>query len=65
VISPSYISASVLLLAQLLPLLGVQIGTEELTAFVSTVVSIIAGIVILVRRYQKGDLNVAGFKKLG
>lgn len=63
-ISPTYISGIVLLLAQILPVIGVNIGNDALTSFVSTVISIIAGIVILVRRHGKGDVTLAGFKKL-
>lgn len=64
-ISPTYVSGIVLVLAQVLPLIGVTIGSEELTTFVSTLVSIISGLIILVRRHGKGDITIAGFKKLG
>lgn len=61
--SQTYASVIVLLLAQVLPKLGVVIGTEELTTTVATVVTIVSGLWIAIRRYQAGDVSSFGFRK--
>ena len=61
--SPTYVSALVALLSQILPLLGVEIGSEDLTTTITTISTIVAVLVILIRRYLKGDLTLAGMKR--
>lgn len=61
--SPTYISTIVLILAQVLPWLGIQVGGEALTTTASTLITVVAGVVILVRRLQKGDITVFGKSK--
>ena len=64
-ISQEYISALVIVLAQILPAMGVTLGTADLTSLIGAVVTLIAGVWIMIRRYSKKDINIAGFKKLG
>jgi hypothetical protein len=61
--SPTYVSALVALLAQLLPMIGVEIATDELTNFLMTGATIVAALVILGRRFLKGDVTVFGAKR--
>jgi hypothetical protein len=58
--SPTYVCALVALLSQVLRMIGVEIGSEDLTATLMTVLTVVSAIVILVRRYWKGDLTVNG-----
>lgn len=61
--SQTIISVIVLLLAQLLPKLGVQFDSESLTTTVQLIVSVAAALWIWVRRYQAGDIKVLGIRK--
>ena len=61
--SGTYLSVIVIILAQLLPLIGVQVGSDELTTTIQTLVEIGAGIVILYKRWTRGDVGVFGFRK--
>jgi len=58
--SPTYVSALVALLSQVLPMIGLEIGTDELTNFITTAATIGAALVILIRRFWKGDITVFG-----
>lgn len=51
------------LLATVLPLLGVTVGTESLTTTLQTLVAIATGVWIWYQRVQRGDVNVAGVRK--
>jgi len=57
-------SAIVAVLANVLPLLGVQVGSEALTTTITTIVTVAAGLWIMVRRFQKGDIGLFGSRKL-
>lgn len=61
--SQTYISVIVLFLAQLLPAIGINVGTEELTTTIQTLVTLGAGFWILIRRLQVGDITFAGVRK--
>jgi uncharacterized membrane protein len=58
--SPTYVSALVALLSQVLPWIGLEIGTEELTTTITTIATVVAALVILIRRFWKGDVTVFG-----
>lgn len=58
--SQTYIAMFVLLAAQILPHLGVTIGSDQLTTTITTVASIAAGLWALVRRYQAGGVTLVG-----
>lgn len=47
----------------LLPLVGVQIGTDALTNAVQVVVAVGTGLWIYFRRVQQGDVTLAGVSK--
>lgn len=61
--SNTYAAAVVVVLAQLLPLLGIQVSTEALTTTISTIITLVAGVVIMYRRYSKGDISAFGARK--
>lgn len=52
-----------MVLAQVLPHLGVSLGSDTLTTTVTTLVTLGAAIWALVRRYQAGGINVAGIRQ--
>jgi len=60
--SHTYISVLVIFLVNFLPQLGIQIGDEALTTTIETLVTLGAGLWILVRRYAKGGVTFAGVR---
>lgn len=61
--SQIYVSCLVALLAQILPHLSVTIGSDELTGFITTGVTIVAALWAMIRRYQMGGIGVFGGRK--
>lgn len=61
--SKTIISVAVQLLALLLPVIGVTVGTEQLTSTIQTVVLIVTSLVIYISRINKGDVNPLGKRK--
>lgn len=61
--SPTYISAVIMVLLQVFNWLGINVGSDALTTTATTLLTIAAGLVIIYRRWQKGDITVAGIKK--
>lgn len=61
--STTYIAVVVTLLANILPLMGIDVGGEALTTTAQTLVTVVAGIWILIQRYSKGDVTTLGFRK--
>lgn len=61
--SKEYVSFLVIILATILPKIGVEIANDALTTFVFVTATIIAGIVGAVARYSKGDISVLGKRK--
>ncbi len=57
------VSAIIAVLANVLPLLGVQVGSEALTTTLTTIVTIGAGLWIMVRRYKMGGIKLFGGRK--
>lgn len=60
--SKEYIGAIIILLTELLPIFGVVISTEKLTAIIQSIIILIAGGVIAISRFKKGDINLLGGK---
>ena len=44
----------------LLPMMGIQVGSDQLTVVIQTITVIVTGLWIWVRRYQNGDVNIFG-----
>lgn len=61
--SQIYVSGLVILLAQLLPHIGVQFDNDTITGFAQALVTIAAALWVLVRRYQQGDIKLSGVRK--
>lgn len=51
------------LLATLLPLIGVQVGSDDLTKASQVIIAIITGVWIWYRRVKVGDVNVLGARR--
>lgn len=62
-ISQEYVSAFVVILVAILPKMGVVVGSEELTAWIQAVITVVGGIIIMVRRFKRGDITLGGVKK--
>jgi len=59
----SEITASLLsILAVALPFFGVEVGSEQLTATLATLVVVIGGLYNWFKRYQRGGVNVLGVR---
>jgi hypothetical protein len=50
------------LLSMLLPTIGVDVGTEELTQAIQVLVAVVTGLWIWFQRVQKGDVSVVGVR---
>lgn len=61
--SQTYIAVIVMVLAQILPHLGVTIANDSLTTTISTIVTLAGAVWALVRRYKAGGVNVVGLRK--
>ena len=51
------------LLAVILPLMGITIGSDALTTTIQTIIALGTGIWIWIRRVKKGGVNFAGIRK--
>lgn len=61
--SPTYTAAAVSLLVVVLPMFGIRAGADEVTGIIQAATVIISSIVIMIRRYQDGDINILGARK--
>lgn len=59
-ISQEYIGAVVLIIVGVLKAFGIEIASDAISGIITGVIAIW----IAVRRYQKGDINVLGAKKI-
>lgn len=58
--SQTYLAVIVMVLAQILPKIGVNLGNDELTSTVTVLVTVGAAVWALVRRYQGGGVAMSG-----
>ena len=61
--SKEYLAVFIMILATVLPQLGVEVSSEALTTTVSTIVVVVSGIYAMYRRYKKGDISPLGVRK--
>lgn len=45
-----------------LPMMGIRVGSDELTVAVQTITVVVTGLVIWFERIRKGDVNIFGVK---
>jgi hypothetical protein len=60
--STTIVAVFINLLSMLLPTIGVDVGTEELTQAVQVLVAVVTGLWIWFQRVQKGDVSVVGVR---
>ena len=58
--SQTYVSIIVMLLATILPKVGITLGNDALTTTIQTLLVLGGGLWVLVRRYQAGGVTVFG-----
>lgn len=58
--APSYLSALILVASQVLPFIGINVGSDALTTTVQTVIAIVAGLVIMYRQIATNRSTVTG-----
>lgn len=61
-ISTTYTAVLVMALAQVLPKLGISVGTDELTTTASVLATIGGGLWVLYQRYKAGGINILGLR---
>lgn len=60
--STEYLAVIVNILSFVLPQLGVNVGSEALTTTLQTLVTVGSGLYLLLKRYKRGGVSVAGFR---
>ena len=61
--STTITSALISILAVVLPLLGIQVGSEALTTTIQTILVVASGLWVYKERLGRGDVNFLGVKK--
>lgn len=59
-ISPTYLSAIIVVLVSLFQVLKINITKEDLEPLLTALFTLISGCIILWRRFKKGGINVLG-----
>jgi hypothetical protein len=62
VMSQTYVAVIVMFLSQVLPMVGLQIGSADLTTTIGTLLTLASGVWVLIRRYKQGGINAAGVR---
>ena len=55
-----YLTGIVVVLAQVLPFLGIKVGSEELTITIKTLIAVAGGLYVAVSQYRSGKIGVFG-----
>lgn len=58
--APSFVSAIVLVLSQVLPFIGIDVGSEALTTTFQTLVAIGVGLFVMYRQVTTGRSTMSG-----
>jgi len=48
----------------LFPLIGIQVGGDDLTKTIQVITAIVTGVWIWIRRVKQGDVSVLGMRKV-
>lgn len=60
---PKYVSAIVILTVSIGRIFGVEIGGAELTEWLSSLVIVVSGVIIAIKAFKEGKINVFGAVK--
>lgn len=60
--SQTYIASAVMIVVNVLSLLGVDVGSEQMTTTLTTIITVLSGLWIMWRRFRSGDINALGKK---
>lgn len=63
-VSTTYLAVILNLLAQVLPMLGINVGSAALNTTAQTIIAVATGVWVLVERYKRGDVTAFGSYKL-
>ena len=58
--APSYLISAIAVIAQVLPLIGIHVGAEDLQTTVNTLIAIGAGLFVMYRQLATKRSDVAG-----
>lgn len=61
--STEYTAVIIMLLTQLLPKVGINLDQNAITTTITTLVTLGSGLWLLVKRYQRGGITMAGVRK--
>jgi len=63
IMSTTVIASIISILAVVLPLLGIEVGSEQLTVTAQTILVVLSGLWVWFQRVQRSDVNLAGIRK--
>lgn len=58
--SPTYISALVIVLVSIFNLFKINITQQDLEPIITSAIVIISGVIVLIRRFNHGGVNLVG-----
>lgn len=58
--APTFIASAIAVVANLLQLAGINVGSDALMTTVTTIITIVSGVVILLRQVQTGRATAFG-----
>jgi len=61
--SKEYVSAIVIVIVGILGIFGKTVDVASLTSFLSSLVVVVSGIIVMISRFRKGDISILGAKK--
>ena len=61
--STTYSAALISILATVLPMLGISVGSEELTTTFRVILVIISGLWVIKERVKRGDISILGVRR--
>lgn len=61
--SSTYIAVIVNILSVTLPKIGVEIGSENLTTTIQTLIALVSGVWVMIQRYRLGGITAFGSRK--
>ena len=61
--STTYSAALISILAMVLPMLGISVGSSDLTTTVQTILVVVSALWVMFKRVQRGDISLLGVRK--